>query len=261
MKQFILKKWNNDKYSLLQKWINDNSNLKYKQFQQKIVKTKYPIIGVKIPIIRKIASYILKGNAESFLKVCKDESFEEIVLKGIVISKLNINFKQRVEIFKQYINLIDNWAVCDIVTGSMKDFSKNKTDGYEYILECMHSDNLWKIRVGIVALISFYVDEKYINKILDHCKYISNRFSIIKTSKKSNSSHYYVKMANAWLISVCFAKFPTITKTFLETNIIEDETFKMSMQKIMDSHRVSVEDKLYVQQLRQLHNNIKQCKQ
>ena len=257
MKQFILKKWNNEKYSLLQKWLNDNSNLKYRQFQQKIVRTKYPIIGVKIPTIRKFSDNILKGNAESFLMTCKNESFEEIVLKGIVISKLNINFKQRIEVFEQYINLIDNWAVCDIVTSSMKEFSKNKTYGYEYILLCIHSDNLWKIRVGIVALISFYVDEEYVNKILAHCKYISERFSTIKTSKKFNSSHYYVKMANAWLISVCFAKFPTITKNFLETNSLDDETFKMSMQKIMDSRRVSVKDKLYVQQLRQLHNNVK----
>ena len=155
MKQFILTNWSNEIYSLLQKWLNDNSNLKYKQFQQKIVRTKYPIIGVKIPILRKIANNILKGNAASFLKVCKNESFEEIILKGIVISKLNINFKQRIEVFEQYTNLIDNWAVCDIVTSSMKDFSKNKTYGYEYILECIHSDNLWKIRVGIVSLISF----------------------------------------------------------------------------------------------------------
>lgn len=257
MKQFILTNWSNEIYSLLQKWLNDNSNLKYKQFQQKIVRTKYPIIGVKIPILRKIANNILKGNAASFLKVCKNESFEEIILKGIVISKLNINFKQRIEVFEQYTNLIDNWAVCDIVTSSMKDFSKNKTYGYEYILECIHSDNLWKIRVGIVSLISFYIDEKYINKILAHCKHISERFSTVKTSKKYNSSHYYVKMANAWLISVCFAKFPTITKNFLETNSLDDETFKMSMQKIMDSRRVSVKDKLYVQQLRQLHNNVK----
>lgn len=261
MKQFILTNWNDEKYSLLQEWLKDNSNLKYKQFQQKIVKTKFPILGVKIPIIRKLANNILKGHVESFLKICQNESFEEIVLKGIIISKLNINFKQRIEIFEKYINLIDNWAICDIVTGSLKDFSKNQTEGYKYILKCIHSSNPWKIRVGIVALISFYVDETYIDKILAHCKYISEKFSTLKTLKQNNSPHYYVKMANAWLTSVCFAKFPTITKTFLETNNLENETFKMSVQKIMDSRRVSIKDKAYVQQLRQSHNNIKQCKQ
>lgn len=263
MKQFVIQNWNDEKYSLMQEWLKDNSNLKYKQFQQKIVKTNFPIIGVKIPTIRKLANNILKGNAESFLKVCKDDTFEEIILKGIVISKLNIGFKQRIKIFEQYINLIDNWAVCDTVTSSIKDFSKNQTDGYEYILKCIHSNNLWKIRVGMVALISFYVNETYINKILDHCKYISKKFFKIKTkpTNKHTLSYYYVKMANAWLISVCFAKFPTITKTFLETNSLDDETFKMSIQKIMDSHRVSIKDKTYVKKLRQSHHNIKQCEQ
>ncbi len=263
MKQFVHTNWNNEKYSLLQTWLKDNSNLKYKQFQEKIVNTKSPIIGVKIPTIRNICNNILKGNTESFLKVCKDDTFEEIILKGIVISKLNISFNDRIKIFEQYTNIIDNWAVCDIVTGSLKDFSNNKTDGYEYILKCIHSNDPWKIRVGIVAIISFYVNEIYINKILSHCKYISEKFSTLKTKTltKHGSPHYYVKMANAWLISVCFAKFPTITKSFLEANKIEDETFKMSIQKIIDSHRVSVKDKTYVKQLKQLHNNIKQCKQ
>lgn len=259
MKQFTLNNWDNEKYSLLQEWLKNNSNSKYKQFQQKIINTKFPIIGIKIPVIRKIANNILKGNANSFLEICKDESFEEIILKGIVISKLNINFNQRIKVFEKYTDIIDNWAVCDIVTGSLKDFSTNKTDGYEYVLKCIHSSNPWKIRVGIVAMISFFVDELYIEKILSHCKYISEKFSKLKTktSKKHNSPHYYVKMANAWLISVCFAKFPTTTKTFLKTNHIEDETFKMSLQKIIDSHRVSTKDKTYVKQLRQLHNNVK----
>ena len=263
MKQFVHTNWNNKKYSSLKAWLKNNSNPKYKQFQEKIINTKFPIIGVKIPTIRNIANNILKGNAKSFLEVCKEGTFEEIILKGIIISKLNISFNERIKIFEQYTNIIDNWAVCDIVTGSLKDFSNNKTDGYEYILKCIHSKNPWKIRVGIVSMISFYVDELYIEEILAHCKYISDKFSKLKTklSNKHGSPYYYVKMANAWLISVCFAKFPTTTKTFLETNQIEDETFKMSIQKIIDSHRVSTKDKTYVKQLKQLHNNIKQCKQ
>lgn len=263
MKQFVHTNWNNEKYSLLKTWFKNNSNSKYKQFQEKIINTKFPIIGVKIPTIRNIANNILKGNAESFLKVCKESTFEEIILKGIIISKLNISFNERIKIFEQYTNIIDNWAVCDIATSSLKDFSNNKTDGYEYILKCIHSNDSWKIRVGIVAMISFYVDEIYINKILSHCKYISEKFSTLKTKTLTKHSlpHYYVKMANAWLISVCFAKFPTITKSFLETTQIEAETFKMSTQKIIDSHRVSAKDKTYVKQLKQLHNNIKQCKQ
>ena len=139
----------------------------------------------------------------------------------------------------------------------MKDFSKNQTDGYKYILKCINSNDPWKIRVGIVALISFYVDETYINKILDQCKYISEKFSTLKTIKQRSSPLYYVKMANAWLISICFAKFPTTTKAFFENNNIEDETFKMAIQKIMDSHRVSIKDKVYVKQLKHLHDNVK----
>ena len=107
------------------------------------------------------------------------------------------------------------------------------------------------------------MDDLYIDKVLTHCKYISQKFSTIKTkpTNKHTLSYYYVKMANAWLMSTCFTKFPVLTKNILEPNQIEHETFKMFTQKVIDSHRVSYQDKIYVQRLRQSHYNIKQCEQ
>ena len=37
MKQFVHTNWNNEKYSSLKTWLKNNSNLKYKQFQKKII--------------------------------------------------------------------------------------------------------------------------------------------------------------------------------------------------------------------------------
>ena len=254
MNEFKIFDWQEEHYIFLTKWLKNHSDEKYRKFQQKIVKTKFPIIGVKMPLIRKLAGDILEGSAGNFLKICKNRTLEEIILKGIVISKLKVDFETLLQIFDEYINIIDNWAVCDIVTNSLKSFSKNQEAGYEYIKMCINSTNPWKIRVGIVAMLSFYVDGRYIEKILKHCEKISkNSLGFDSTSNNNCFCDYYVKMANAWLISVCFAKFSNISKKFLEHANIDRETFKMLVRKILDSHRISVENKEYIKLLSKKH--------
>ena len=54
---------------------------------------------------------------------------------------------------------------------------------------------------------------------------------------------YYVQMAAAWLLSVCYVKFPERTERFLEKNDLDDFTQNKAIQKIRESYRVSKEDK------------------
>ncbi len=250
MNKFKIFDWQEKHYIFLKQWLKNNSDQKYKEFQQKIVKTKFPIVGVKMPLIRKLAGKILEGNAENFLKICKNQTLEEIILKGIVISKLKVDFEGLLLIFDEYINIIDNWAVCDIVTNSLKSFFKNQEKGYKYIKTCINSTNPWKIRVGIVAMLSFYVNETYIEKILKHSEKISQNSTLCQSNANNSCfCDYYVKMSNAWLISICFVKFPNISKKFLESGNIDRETFKMLTRKILDSHKVSADDKEYIRLL------------
>ena len=61
---------------------------------------------------------------------------------------------------------------------------------------------------------------------------------------------YYVKMAVAWAVSVCFVKFPEATMQFLKQNELDDETFNKSIQKIRESRQVSQEKKKAVSMLK-----------
>ena len=54
---------------------------------------------------------------------------------------------------------------------------------------------------------------------------------------------YYVKMAVAWGISICYVKYRDITLDYLNSCNLEDFTYNKSVQKMMESLRVSREDK------------------
>ena len=86
-----------------------------------------------------------------------------------------INFKEWIVIF---------WK-------SDKIFKKNKEVGYKKIVEYVNSNNEFEIRVGLVLLLNYYIEPKYLNDIFKICDSINNK-------------KYYCKMAIAWLISICY---------------------------------------------------------
>ena len=55
----------------------------------------------------------------------------------------------------------------------------------------------------IVSLMSHFLDKEHIDEILTICG-------------KIDHDGYYVKMGNAWALSVCYVKFPEKTRAFLE---------------------------------------------
>ena len=50
---------------------------------------------------------------------------------------------------------------------------------------------------------------------------------------------YYARMAVAWAVSVCHVKFPQRTHAWLGSCSLDDWTYNKSLQKIIESYRVS----------------------
>ena len=98
---------------------------KYLEFSKKLTITKYRMIGIRVPVLRFLTKEIKKTNYEEFLKLIKHNTFEEIFIEGIIISYIK-DYSQFLTHFKNYLNYIDNWAICDMVLSSMKIIGKNK---------------------------------------------------------------------------------------------------------------------------------------
>ena len=88
----------------------------------------------------------------------------------------------------------------------------------------------FELRFEVVTILDFYIVPEYIEQIL------------IELDKIKHDG-YYVKMAIAWAISICYIKFPKETKRYLENNTLDDFTYNKAIQKIIESYRVSEEDK------------------
>lgn len=201
----------------------------YKKFNQKIVKTDN-IIGIRLPILKNIAKIIAKNDYLSFIKNNKHQYSEEIMLHGLVITYLKIDFNESIKLFDEYIKYIDSWATCDSVVMNYKIVSKNLDICLIKIKEYLKSDKPFIKRVGIVLLF-YYLNDDYIDEVL-------------KLINSIKSDDYYVKMANAWLISICLVKYYDKTVKFLKSCQLDDWTYNKALQKAIESYRIKDKDTL-----------------
>lgn len=228
--------WNKDLYNnylnYLQK-IKDSND--FKSFNQKTINTSDSMIGIKMPKLRKIAKDISKTDIISFLNNTTDTYYEEKLVEGFVIGHI----KDKTIFNKYFLNFIkkiDNWATCDAVISSCKIMKKDQTY-YNEACKLIQNNNEFIVRVGLIIILDHYIDDNHIDDIL-------NRID------KINSDYYYVNMAIAWLISVCFIKYKNKTLEYLNNSNLNKFTYNKAIQKIIESLRVSKEDKDFLRKMK-----------
>ena len=208
--------------------LNNLGEKDYKLFNSKIIPTKQKMLGVRIPILRNLAKDIVKDKPFKFIELDKANSYEMIMLEGMVLSYMKKPFLELLPYIDNFLDKVDNWAQIDSVVCNFKKI--NKDEGLVVINKWLESDKEFVVRAGLVMLLDHYIYEEYLELIF-------------KTVQDVKHKAYYVYMANAWLISVCMAKFPIQTIEFYKSNSLDSKTINKSIQKSRESFRVSKEHK------------------
>lgn len=210
---------------------------KYKEFHSGLCPNTNNIVGVRVPILRNYAKEIAKGDFRKYLKEAQDEYYEEIMLQGMVIGLAKMDCEERLDYISKFVPKIDNWAVCDVTCAGLKFTKKNLDAVWNFIQIYLNSNKEFELRFGIVMLLDFYITDKYIDRVLQ----------ILDSIKHEG---YYVKMAIAWTISVAYVKFPNKTMKYLKVNTLDDFTYNKALQKIIESYRVTEEDKKSIRKMK-----------
>ena len=229
--------WDKETYREFRKYLNEKKESnEFIEFSKRIVFTKYKMIGIKIPVLRDIAKEISKTDIYGFLKVVEKDYYEEVILEGLVISYIK-DFDTFKKYFNRFIKKIDNWSICDVCVSSMKIVKKNKDIFFEDIKKYLNSKDEFVVRVGIILLLDYYIEDKYIDEIFLNIDCICRE-------------EYYINMAIAWLVSVCFIKQKEKTYLYIKNNNLSKFTHNKAIQKMIESKRVSIEDKDKLRQMK-----------
>lgn len=232
-----------DNYGEFIEYLRDLSDEKYRQFHSGLVKdSRLVILGVRMPVMRDIAKKLLKGDFEGYMQNSGKEYYEEVMVRGIITASLKCgSFEEYRDRVAQFLPYIDNWGVCDCFCSSFKSIRKYMPEFFLYIHECLQSGEKWTQRVGLVLMLDYYLCDEYIDNVLVYCTEIT-------------SEDYYVQMAQAWLLATAYAKYPDKTKETISSGVLSGTVLRMTVQKCVDSYRVSEEDK---EQLKAMRKNCK----
>lgn len=231
----IPKVWNEKTYEEFSWYLKSLKDDKYREFSQGLCISKYEMLGIRIPILRKIAKQI---KDISFLDVVLNNYFEEVMLEGLVIANIK-DEKLFYKYFKKYIKKIDDWSLCDTFCNSIKIVRKYQDKYFKEAIKLCKSDKEYIVRVGLII-------------ILDHFIYESNLKDILETVDNIKLDKYYINMAQAWLICELYISYPEEIEKYLKNNHLSKFTHNKAISKIRESFRVSQSQKDYLNTLKKV---------
>ena len=210
---------------------------KYQEFQSKLVPNidKNKILGIKTPDLRMLAKEMaLSDMKEEFLKELPHQYYDEDLIHFFVIS-LEKDFNKTIEYVETFLPYVNCWPVSDQATP--KAFKKHHQELLPYIKKWILSSHVYTARFGMRMLMNEFLDDDFKEEYLE-----------LVASKKGED--YYLKMMVAWYFATALCKQYDASIKYIEEHRLDDWVHKKTIQKAIESFRVTEEHKEYLRSLK-----------
>ena len=213
-------------------------NESYAAFNKRIVNTKMPVIGVRVPDLRQLARKLAPDMSAadiSKLLTAKNKSFDYVLLCGLLITHARLDDLVAIDLAKQYLPLVDSWAHIDVFVEKKRRFAGEVW--WDFALEYLQNEDEFTVRYGVISLMTNFLDEAHIDQV----------FAALRRIKHDG---YYVKMALAWLYATAAINFFELTLAELENGHIDAWTRNKAYQKMRESRRFTPEQQAVISKKR-----------
>ena len=220
-------------------FLKRNQDQKYLDFSDGIGASSNKIrLGVRIPLLRDYAKTLSKNYSIEYLMNNIDEVYyEEVMLKGFIIGNFKLSFDELVYYIDYFIPKISDWCLCDTFVSSLKITKKYLKKLWDYLQIKLNSNDEFTVRFALVMILNYYINDEYKDKI----------FKVISSVKLDK---YYVKMANAWLISYMLINYFDDTIYFIGNSKLDSFTKRKAITKAIESFRISDNNKRILRKIR-----------
>lgn len=208
----------------------------YRRFHGSLMPDYAPerIIGVRVPALRGLAKSLDGALADEFLRELPHRYYEENNLHAFLLERIR-DFPTSLAATERFLPFVDNWATCDAL--NPRTFAAHRTELLPEIDRWLASAHIYTVRFGIVQLMRHYLDDAFTPQI-------SERVAALR------SEEYYIQMAAAWFFATALAKRYDATLPYLTERRLPDRTHNKTIQKAIESYRVTPEQKAYLRTLR-----------
>lgn len=210
----------------------------FREFSRRILATDYPILGVRMPMLRQFAREIAAGpDVEEYLweGPGAEPVYEEVILYGLVLAARSrkMALEEVLMRFERLVPLFDCWAHVDVIVSDMKVFARHRDEVLRRFEPLKKHPGEFEKRTFAVLLMDFFLDDEYVDRAL-------------KELREVPQGQYYVDMAIAWALSVALVKHYDRTEPLLREPIFSRFVHNKAIQKARESRRITPEQKAYL---------------
>lgn len=212
-------------------------DLKYRDFHSRLMPgvDKDKIIGIRTPVLKKFAKeYMKEPGWKQFLRELPHKYYEEDNLHMILIGSIK-DYDTCMAELKNMLPYIDNWATCDFPTPRI--FEDHKEDVLKEIDSFLASNHTYKVRYGIGLLMRLFLDDDF-------------RPEYPEKVAAVHSDEYYINMMMAWYFATALAKQWEAVVPYIEEHRLDDWVHRKTIQKAVESYRITDEQKAYLKTFR-----------
>jgi 3-methyladenine DNA glycosylase AlkD len=195
-----------------------------------------PTLGMSYPSLKLISKEISKSNPIEFLESNDYSIYELEILQSYVIGQIK-DKRMGIKYFKEFAPFAKEWSVVDSLCQKFVIARKYQKDILEILIEYSSVDDEFIQRIVSVMLLSHFNNDEYID-------------ASIKLIDQLNHEGYYNKMAKAWALATFLIKYQDKIISYLNVGNLDSWTHNKTIQKALESFRISDESKLIISKLK-----------
>ncbi len=224
-------------YMTIQEMLFEKRDTAYRDFQSKLIPTvpKKAVIGIRTPTLRLMAKRLF-GTAQAafFLDDLPHTYYEENNLHAFLLERLP-TLDEALKETRRFLPYVDNWATCDSFLP--KSFRKQPERLLTDIENWLFSKHTYTVRYAVGLLMKLFLDERFQPKYM-------------QMVAELRSDEYYVQMMQAWYFATALDKQYKEAIIYLEQHRLPQSIHNKTIQKAVESRRISHETKVYLKTLR-----------
>ena len=115
-------------------WLKAEAEPKFQKFTSGLIPGTDPIIGVRIPKLRTLAKKIAKEDWRGYLEHAACDTYEEIMLQGLVLGYAKGEIDELLEYVRAFIPKIHDWSVNDCFCATFKIAQKHREKVWNFLM-------------------------------------------------------------------------------------------------------------------------------
>ena len=114
--------------------LESNIDAKYREFHSSLVPGQNcRILGVRIPVSRRIAKAIARDHYEVYTEQFNPEVYEELLIRGMMIGYGKLTREEQTAELDCFVPMINSWGICDSSCATCHFMKKDQEYWYGYL--------------------------------------------------------------------------------------------------------------------------------